>query len=103
MRRCAIHILVTALDDKQMAILDARDKLHDARILAGELLVQILDEHISVFRLQVAAVVGYDDAVVYIDDVAAQGEIVRTHLVADAGSLQQSASLVNLILVVAHD
>ena len=102
-RRCAIHILVTALDDKQMAILDARDKLHDARILAGELLVQILDEHISVFRLQVAAVVGYDDAVVHIYDVAAQGEIVRTHLVADAGSLQRSASLVNLILVVAHD
>ena len=70
-----------------MAILDARDKLHDARILAGEFLVQIFDEYISVLRLQVAAVVGYDDAVVYIDDVAAQGEIVRTHLITDAGSL----------------
>ena len=102
-RRSAIYILVSALDNQKVAILDAGDKLHDAWILAGKFLVEVLDEHVGVFCLQVTAIMCHDDAIVHVDDVAAQGKVVRTHLIAYAGSLQRSASLVNLVLVVAHD
>ena len=102
-RRSAIYIFVSALDDQKVSILDSGDEFHDAGILAGKLLVEVLDEHVGVFCLQVTAVVGHDDSIVHVDDVAAQSEVVRTHLVADACSFERSASLVNLVLVVSHD
>ena len=83
--------------------MDTCDKLHDARILTGEFLVQILDEYISILCFQIASVVGDDNAIVHIDNIAAKGEIIRTHLVADAGCFQRTASLIDFILVIAHD
>ena len=103
MRRSTIYIFVSALDDQKVSILDSGDEFHYAGILAGKLLVEVLDEHVGVFCFQVTAVVGHDDSIVHVDDVAAQSEVVRTHLVADACSFERSASLVNLVLVVSHD
>lgn len=102
MRWGTVDMLVSVLHHQKMAILDAGNKL-DVRIFLAEGIVEILDEHIRIFRFQVTTVVGDNLAVLHIDDVAAQGKIGRLQFIADAGSLQRSASFVNLVLVVAHD
>ena len=91
-----------------MAILDATDELHPFAALAlvdglGQRLVQIVDQHAGILRLQVTAVMGDDLAIFKGDDVTAYGEVVGLHVVADAGSLQRSAALVHLVQVVAQD
>ena len=86
-----------------MAVLDARDKLHDARILASQLLVEVFDENIGILSLQVTTIVGDDDAIIHVDDIATEGEVVGRHFIADAGCLQRSTSFIHLVLVIAHD
>ena len=102
MRWGTVDMLVSVLHHQKMAILDAGNKL-DIRIFLAEGIVEILDEHIRIFRFQVTTVVGDNLAVLHIDDVAAQGKVGRLQFIADAGSLQRSASFVNLVLVIAHD
>lgn len=76
------------LDNQKMAILDARDKLDDARILDGQFIVQVFDEHVCVLGFEIATIVRDDDAVVHIDDVATKGKVIGCHLIADACSLK---------------
>ena len=102
MRRSAVDMLVSVLHHQEVAVLDAGNKL-DIRIFFAEGIVEILDEHIRIFRFQVTTVVGDNLAVLHIDDVAAQCKVGRLQFIADAGSFERSASLVNLVLVIAHD
>ena len=102
MRWGTVDMLVSVLHHQKMAILDAGNKL-DIRIFLAEGIVEILDEHIRIFRFQVTTVVGDNLAVLHIDDVAAQCKVGRFQFIADAGSFERSASLVNLVLVIAHD
>ena len=86
MRWGTVDMLVSVLHHQKMAILDAGNKL-DIRIFLAEGIVEILDEHIRIFRFQVTTVVGDNLAVLHIDDVAAQGKVGRLQFIADAGSL----------------
>src|SRR5574344_54880 len=93
-------VLVATADYQQMSILDARDKLYT---VIAQMFIQIFDEHIAVFRLQITAVVRQDSAVAQRDDVAADGHVVRAHVIADGSSFQRTSALIYLVQVVAHD
>ena len=102
------NVLVATLDHQQMAILNARDKLHALTALPfvdglGQCLVQVFYQHISILRLQISAVVSDYLAVFQRDDVTANGHIVVGHLVAYRCSLQGSASFIYLVQVIAEN
>ena len=98
--RVAHDVLRTALDDQQVAVLDARDELHP---VGTQFLVQVLYQLVGILRLQVTSVVRDDAAVFERDDVAPDGEVVVGHFIAYAGGLQWSAAFVYLVQVVSHD
>ena len=66
-------------------------------------LVQIIDEHAGILRLEVTSVMGDNLTILKSDDVTTQRQVVGLHLVTDRGSLQRTASLVHLVEVVAQD
>ena len=98
-------VFVTALDNQQMAILDAGDKLHALAALPfvdglGQCLVQVFYQHIGILRFQISSVMGNDLAISQCDDITADGEVIICHLIADAGSFQRSASFINFIQII---
>ena len=107
-RRGADDVLVAALDDEQMAILDARDELHALAAFTlvdglGQMLIEILDQHVAVLRLQITAIVSDNLTVFQRDDIAANGKVIVGHLIAYRCSLQRATSFVHLIQVVAEN
>ena len=93
-------MLVAALDDEQVAVLDAGYQLH---ALVAERLVQRQDEPGAFLGGQMPSVVVHDAAVGQRDDVAAHGHVVGAHLVAYRGGLEWPAALVHLVEVIAQD
>ena len=101
-------MLVTTLDDEQVAVLDAGDELHTLETCLfvdglGEFFVQILYQHIAVGGFKVSPVMGDDPAVFHRDDVTAQRQVVVAHLIADAGGFKRSTTLIDTRQVVAED
>ena len=104
----ADDMLVAAFDDQQMAVLDACDELHTLTTLTfvdrlSQLFVQIVNQHTGIFRFQIATVMSDDLAVSESNDVAADGKVVISHLIADAGSFQRTTALIHLIQVIAEN
>ena len=102
MRWSTFYVLVAMMHHEQMAILDTCYEFY-IRIVLSQGFIEILDEYISIFCLQVTTIVCDDLAILHVDDVAAKRQVGWLQFVADAGCLQWTASFVNLILVVAHD
>ena len=102
MRWSTFYVLVAMMHHEQMAILDTCYEFY-IRIGLSQGFIEILDEYISIFCLQIATIVCDDLAILHVDDVAAKRQVGWLQLVADAGSLQWTTSFVNLILVVTHD
>ena len=101
-------VLGTATDDKEVTVLDAGNKAYTLAALfavdgGGEVLVQVVDEHAGVVGFEVSAIVGDNLAVLECNDVAADGKVVVTHLIADRGGLQGAAALVDLVQVVTEN
>ena len=85
-------ILITTFDDKQMAILNASDKLYSLTTLTFidgfcEILIQISDEYVSILGLEISSVMGDDLTVFESDDITANGKIIICHLVTYRSSL----------------
>ena len=93
-------VLVAALDDEQMPILDTCDEPH---AVVAKVAVQVFHQLVGVFGRQMAAMMVFDAPVGQTDDVAAYGHVVGLHLVADGGGFQGAASFIHLVKVVAHD
>ena len=83
-----------------MTILNAANELNP---VVAEVLVEVVYEHPSIFRLQVAAVMGNYLSVLYCYQVTAQRQVVGFHFVAYACRLQWSSSFVHLVKVVAEN
>jgi hypothetical protein len=81
-----------------MAILNTRDELNP---FTAKVFVQVFDEYIGIGSLQVATIVGDDFAVFYRNDITADSHIIVSHIVADAGSFQWTATFIHFIQVVA--
>ena len=101
-------VLRASLDDQQVAILDARDKLHTLATLTfvdgfSEVLVQVFDEYIGILRLEITTVVGDDLAIFERDDITTDGEVVVSHLVADRGRFEWPSAFVHLIQIVTQN
>jgi len=95
-----MDVLVTALDDQEVAILDASVEVHTVRV---EVLLQVLYQNVRLLRLQATAGVVLQQRTIEADEVAAQGQVIVGQGHPDAGSLQGAAALVDLVLVVAQD
>ena len=95
-----MDVLVTALDNQQVAILDAGVDVYALRV---EVLLQVLYQDVRLLRLQSAAGVVLQQRAIEADEVAAQGQVVVGQGHPDAGSLQGATALVDLVLVVAQD
>ena len=107
-RGCTDNVLVAALDDEQVAVLYAGDETDTLAAQLpvdglGQVLIEIINEHAGILCLQVAAVVGQYLVVLQRDDVAAQGQVVVGHLVADGCCLKGAAPFVDLVEVVAQN
>ena len=101
----ADDVLRTALDDQQVAILNACDEFDALATLTfvdglGEVLVQVINEHAGIVRFQITAIMRDNLAVLERDDIAADGEVVVGHFVANRGSLEWTAAFVHLIQIV---
>lgn len=92
-------MLVATLDDQEVTVLDARNKFDT---LVAEVLLEILDEQVALLGRQVAAMMIFDLAVLYADEIASHGHVVRLHVVADAGGFEGAAAFVDLMLVISE-
>ena len=68
--------------------------------IIGKMLVEVVNQHCAILRLEVATIVCDDVPVFQRDDVAANRHVVRCQFHTDAGSLQWSSTLIHLILVI---
>ena len=84
-----VDMLVSVLHHQKMAILDAGNKL-DIRIFLAEGIVEILDEHIRIFRFQVTTVVVIILPSCTLMMLQRRARVGRLQFIADAGSLQRS-------------
>ena len=91
------QVFVSAFDDEQVPILNAR---YEAHALVAQMFVQIVYQHCSVVCLQVATVVRNDAPVGKRHDVASQCQVVFGHLIANAGRLERATAFVHLVQVV---
>ena len=94
----ACHVLVATSYYKQVSVLYALDEHHT---VVAQLLVQQVDELLAVVGSKVSAVVVLYLAVGNADDVAAQGEVVGSHVVAYRSGFQWSATFIYLVHVIA--
>ena len=83
-----------------MTILDTRDEAH---AVVAKMLVKVMDEHIGIRGRQVSAMMVLDTSVGQADDVAADGHVIRTHLITDGGRFQRPSTLIHLVEVITHD
>ena len=93
-------MFVATFDDQQMTVLHTAVELHT---VGGQMLVEVVNQHRRILRLQVAAIVGDDIPMLQGDDVAADGHVVGSQLHANAGGLERSTTLIHLILVIAQN
>ena len=93
-------MLVATADNQQVAILDACNEEHP---VVAETVIEMADEHLALFGGEMTAVMVLDFPVEQGDDIAAEGQVVGTHLIADAGSLKRSPALIDLVKVVAEN
>ena len=102
------NVLITALDNQQMAILNAGDELHTLAALAfvngvGKVFVEVINQYACILSLQITPIVGDNLAIFEGDDVTADGKIVVCHFVTNAGSLQRTATFVHLVQVISQN
>ena len=91
-----------------MAILDAADEFYTIAALflvdgLGESLVEIIDEYAGILRLEVTAIMRDNLTVLECDNIATDGEVIISHLIAYRCGFQRSSSLVHLVQVIAED
>ena len=95
-----MDVLVAALHDQQVAILDAGVEVDAVGV---EMLFQVIDQDVALLRLQASARVILQQVALEAHKVATQCQVVVGQGYAYAGSLQGAPSLVDEVLVVAQD
>ena len=99
-RRSAMDVLVAALHDQQVAILDAGVEVDAVGV---EMLFQVINQDVALLRLQASARVILQQVALEAHKVATQCQVIVGQGYAYAGSLQGAPSLVDEVLVVAQD
>ena len=69
----------------------------------GKMLIEVVNQHCTILRLEVATIVCDDVPVFQRDDVAANSHVVRCQFHTDAGGLQWATALIHLILVITEN
>ena len=103
--RGAEEVLVATADDEEVTVLDTCVETDTASVvgIAGEVLVEIINEGCSLFGIEASAGVVLQDVAFDADEVAAEGEVARLEFHTDGSSLEGATSLVDEMLVVAED
>ena len=99
-RRRAMQMLVAALDDQQVPILNA---CIEVEALRAKLFLKEANQHVAFFRLKPSAGMVLQEIAFETNQVATKGKVVFSEFHTDACCLKRSSAFIDKVLVITED
>ena len=93
-------MLVTSLDDQQVAVLYTSNESHP---VTAQVFIQIFNEDAGIICFQISPIMGDNLSILQSDDITTDGKVIISHLIAYRSSFQRTASLIYLVKVIAEN